>query len=415
MKVREYYKALTGYNQEQELLQSFIRTGANADEESLDETHKRSKGRGRAAYKPPIWERRDSYGAGGKDSTERGQRGANKHPDDAEAGGTKRGNRIEAELRAARKRIEEQMLKKKKPKENFVDFYTDKDRAAAVSAGAFDIKQSLQIKQKQDRNEALLIPDEADISSIIALGLKEIKNANPENAIQFFCKVLSGSQALELNNTDINALISRSKCYLLLGESSKALQDAETALGEDKNNIRAIYQKAESLYYLGQFEQSLMFFHRGLRARPELALFRLGVQKTQEAIENTIGTKTRAGQTLPPTKASKARKSGDNTPKSQLNSSRPQTVRQKPTKADLERRNARKLLGELCVDKEYLEKLLQHPDLVRADTNTENISALAKEAVSFLNKRQEFWRQQRPCTALPNHKNLPNDALPKWF
>ncbi|EDW09879.1 outer dynein arm-docking complex subunit 4 isoform X1 [Drosophila mojavensis] len=401
-------------DKEQELLQSFIRTGAAAEEESLDESNKRSKGRSRASHKPPIWERRDSYGGGGgaggagKSSSDRAARRTSKHPDDLDAGGSKRGNRIEAELRAARKRIEEQMLKKKKPKENFVDFYTDKDRAAAVSAGAFDIKQSLQIKQKQDRNEALLIPDEADISSIIALGLKEIKNANPENAIHFFCK------ALELNNTDINALISRSKCYLLLGEASKALQDAETALAEDKNNIRAIYQKAESLYYLGQFEQSLMFFHRGLRARPELALFRLGVQKTQEAIENTIGTKTRANQPSATAKSGVSRKSGDNTPKSQAQS-QSQPGRQRATKADLERRNARKLLGELCVDKEYLEKLLLHPDLIRADTNTENISALAKEAVCFLNKRQEFWRQQRPCTALPNHKNLPNDAIPKWF
>ncbi|XP_068145432.1 outer dynein arm-docking complex subunit 4 [Drosophila tropicalis] len=397
-------------DKEQELLQSFTRTGANAEEELLEEANKRSKGRGgrRSSYKPPIWDRRDSYGVGGrKSSGDRGggRGGKNADGDGNDLAGTKRGNRIEAELRAARKRIEEQILKKKKPKENFVDFYTDKDRAAAVSAGAFDIKQSLQIKQKQDRNEALLIPDEADLSSVIALGLKEIKNANPENAIHFFCK------ALELNSTDINALISRSKCYLLLGESAKALQDAETALAEDKNNIRAIYQKAESLYYLGQFEQSLMFFHRGLRARPELASFRLGVQKTQEAIENTIGAKTKA--TAAPPKSSRNRKSDEETPKSQGATTQP-TLR-KPTKADLERRNARKLLGELCVDKEYLEKLLLHPDLVRADTNTENISTFAKEAVAFLNKRQEFWRQQRPCTALPNHKNLPNDALPKWF
>lgn len=32
-----------------------------------------------------------------------------------------------------------------------------------------------------------------------------------------------------------------------------------------------------------------MYYHRGLRARPDLEGFRLGVQKTQEAIENTIG------------------------------------------------------------------------------------------------------------------------------
>ncbi|XP_026840799.1 tetratricopeptide repeat protein 25 isoform X1 [Drosophila persimilis] len=407
MEMSSVLNNILAVDKEQELLQSFIRTGANADEESLDESHKRSKGRGsRSSHKPPIWDRRESRG-GRRSSGDRAGRGKQAE-DGGDAAGGKRGNRIEAELRAARKRIEEQIAKKKKPKENFVDFYTDKDRAAAVSAGAFDIKQSLQIKQKQDRNEALLIPDEADISSVIALGLKEIKNANPENAIHFFCK------ALELNSTDINALISRSKCYLLLGEASKALQDAETALGEEKNNIRAIYQKAESLYYLGQFEQSLMFFHRGLRARPELASFRLGVQKTQEAIENTIGTKPRAPPSAP--KSGKSRKSDDNMSKSQmLNSPRPQTTRQKPTKADLERRNARKLLGELCVDKEYLEKLLLHPDLVRADTNTENISTFAKEAVEFLHKRQEFWRQQRQCTALPNHKNLPNDAMPKWF
>ncbi|XP_023167412.1 tetratricopeptide repeat protein 25 isoform X2 [Drosophila hydei] len=237
--------------------------------------------------------------------------------------------------------------------------------------------------------------------------------SNNHMKVREYYKALKGyNKALELNSTDINALISRSKCYLLLGEASKALQDAETALAEDKNNIRAIYQKAESLYYLGQFEQSLMFFHRGLRARPELALFRLGVQKTQEAIENTIGTKTRSNQPLATAKSGISRKSGDNTPKAQA---QPQLVRQKATKADLERRNARKLLGELCVDKEYLEKLLLHPDLMRADTNTENISVLAKEAVCFLNKRQEFWRQQRPCTALPNHKSLPNEAIPKWF
>ncbi|XP_037944553.1 tetratricopeptide repeat protein 25-like isoform X2 [Teleopsis dalmanni] len=238
--------------------------------------------------------------------------------------------------------------------------------------------------------------------------------ANNHMKVREYDKALRGyNQALELNNTDMNALISRSKCYLLLGEASKALCDAETALTEEKNNIRAIYQKAEALYYLGQFEQSLMFFHRGLRARPELDTFRLGVQKTQEAIENTIGSVDR-GASVKPLPKVKLKKSGDNTPKSsQLNSCRP--TRPKPTKAELERRNARKLLGELCIDKEYLENLLKHPDLVRADTNTENISAYAKEAVEFLNKRQEFWRQQRPCTALQNRKNFPLDTLPKGF
>ncbi|XP_058984837.1 outer dynein arm-docking complex subunit 4-like isoform X1 [Musca domestica] len=382
-------------DKEQELLQSFTRLGVPSDDDVNEEATKEKKSRIVAT----------KVKAASRDTRRKQSVKFNDDTDGPVKGQHQRMNRIEAELRAARKRNEELMQKRKKPKENFVDFYTDKDRAAAVSAGAFDIKQSLQIKQKQDRSESLMIPDEGDINSIIALGLKEIKNANPENAIHFF------SKALELNSTDINALVSRSKCYLLLGEASKALVDAETALNEDKNNIRAIYQKAEALYYLGQFEQSLMYFHRGARARPELNSFRLGVQKTQEAIENTIGVKNNNNK--PST--SKAKKSNDNTPKSQMNSSSARPIRGKPTKLELERRNARKLLGELCVDKEYLENLLKHPDLIRADTNTENISTYVKEAVDFLNKRQEFWRQQRPCNALPNQKNLPMDAMPRWF
>lgn len=177
-------KDFLAVDKEQELLQSFIRLGAPTDEEGLDgegtQVKKGAARRRASSYtspRKPVDNRRKSvkFHEGGDVVTEKST--------------GQRMNRIEAELRAARKKTEELNAKKKKPKENFVDFYTDKDRAAAVSAGAYDIKQSLQIKQKQDRNETLLIPDEADISSIIALGLKEIKNANPENAIHFFSKV----------------------------------------------------------------------------------------------------------------------------------------------------------------------------------------------------------------------------------
>lgn len=208
-----------------------------------------------------------------------------------------------------------------------------------------------------------------------------------------------------MNPSDQNALVARSKCYLLLGDPSKGLQDAETALQSDKNNIRAIYQKAEALYFLGQFELSLMYFHRGLRLRPELNSFRLGVQKTQEAIEKTIGgfenqkqISTRKSSTSSVRKSPKPLATAADAEEKQ----RPKTAI-KP-KVCVEKREARKLLGELCVDKEYLENLLSHPDLKRADTGTEQVSNLVNDAVRFLNTRQEFWRQQRPCTALPKQK-----------
>lgn len=215
-----------------------------------------------------------------------------------------------------------------------------------------------------------------------------------------------------MNPSDQNALVARSKCYLLLGDPSKGLQDAETALTNDKNNIRAIYQKAEALYFLGQFELSLMFFHRGQRLRPELNSFRLGVQKTQEAIEKTIGG-------FENQKQSSTRKSSSSSSKKSPVSVQPEKQRPKSAAktiniANIEKREARKLLGELCVDKEYLENLLKHPDLKRADTGTEQVSKLVNDAVRFLNTRQEFWRQQRPCTALPKQKKIEMAMQPKW-
>lgn len=224
----------------------------------------------------------------------------------------------------------------------------------------------------------------------------------------------------------------------------KTFQDAETVLSSDKHNIRAIYQKAEALYFLGQFELSLMFFHRGLRLRPELNNFRLGVQKTQEAIEKTIGgfkgqkgksSKKQSIASIPTTAsttfAERNRQPSQNTINTTKSTSssaskllrstatveRPKT-RPKTSKISVEKREAKSLLGELCVDKEYLEKLLKHPNLKRADTGTEQVSSLVNDAVRFLNTRQEFWRQQRPCTALPSKKNLSaqmDSSLPKWY
>lgn len=88
-------------------------------------------------------------------------------------------------------------------------------------------------------------------------------------------------QAIELAPEEKAAYVARSRCYLLLGEPRKALGDAEEALKLDPKHAKALLQKAEALYYCGEFELSLVHYHRGLRARPDLNEFRLGVQKAQ--------------------------------------------------------------------------------------------------------------------------------------
>ncbi|VDQ04891.1 unnamed protein product [Trichobilharzia regenti] len=51
---------------------------------------------------------------------------------------------------------------------------------------------------------------------------------------------------------------------------------------------QALYIKAQILYNKGDFEHALMFFHRGQQQRPELQMFRLGIQKCEEAVENSL-------------------------------------------------------------------------------------------------------------------------------
>lgn len=42
---------------------------------------------------------------------------------------------------------------------------------------------------------------------------------------------------------------------------------------------------------MGEFEFALVFYHRGQKLRPQIQEFRLGIQRAQEAIENSVGSK----------------------------------------------------------------------------------------------------------------------------
>lgn len=53
--------------------------------------------------------------------------------------------------------------------------------------------------------------------------------------------------------------------------------------------MQGLLMKADAYYQMMQFEYALMFYHRGFKLRPEIQQFRLGIQKSQEAIGNCIG------------------------------------------------------------------------------------------------------------------------------
>ncbi|XP_044267653.1 outer dynein arm-docking complex subunit 4 isoform X2 [Tribolium madens] len=202
--------------------------------------------------------------------------------------------------------------------------------------------------------------------------------------------IYSYNKALELNPTEKSALVARSKCYILLGQPENALKDAETALNIDKTYLRAIYQKAEALYYLGDFEHSLMYYHRGLHIRPDHEDFKLGVHKAQKAIENAIGSPNVFANLL--------------TPKSTSKTSSPESTEsgktEQRTTPGSKVKSARKsrLLRELGPDKEYLDNLMKNPNLkCKFKEDDSSIIKTIEETVEYLNSRQEFWRQQLPA------------------
>ena len=55
------------------------------------------------------------------------------------------------------------------------------------------------------------------------------------------------------------------------------------------NKIKGLYEKAEALYAMGEFELALVFYHRGKKLRGDVKEFQLGINKAQEAIDNCVG------------------------------------------------------------------------------------------------------------------------------
>ncbi|XP_072032097.1 outer dynein arm-docking complex subunit 4-like isoform X3 [Amphiura filiformis] len=226
----------------------------------------------------------------------------------------------------------------------------------------------------------------------------------------------SYSTALEIEPADKNCLVARSKCHLQLGNADEALRDAEASLEEDKEYHKGLYQKAEALYQKGDFEMALVFYHRGNKLRPELQEFRLGIQKAQEAIDNSVGDPSKVRlETKGDLSFFNKQDEKKNKKKAPMGYSKPMTRQQdlkqnkrqkKPEKSDKEKEITKQLLGELYADKVYLDKLLRDEDLTNADTDSGNrIYDLVNQGIEYLDTRTEFWRQQKPMYARKREKD----------
>ncbi|KAH0626920.1 hypothetical protein JD844_002217 [Phrynosoma platyrhinos] len=221
--------------------------------------------------------------------------------------------------------------------------------------------------------------------------------------------------ALQIQPEDRNCLVARSKCYLRLGDTENALKDAEDSLAADKEFTKGLYQKAEALYTMGDFEFALVFYHRGHKIRPELQKFRLGIQKCQEAIENSVGSpssvklENRGDLCFLSRQAESKRAKQKLTIKFPKKDAKYLSKQQEPVRNE---KTERQLLGELYVDKAFLEKLLKDEDLIKSTTKQGvTVGNLIQEGLSYLDTRTDFWQQQKPIYARIRDRKL---MLKRW-
>ncbi|XP_070187782.1 filaggrin-like isoform X3 [Littorina saxatilis] len=247
---------------------------------------------------------------------------------------------------------------------------------------------------------------------------------------QFQRAIDSFTKALEMKAGDKTCLVTRSKCHLMLGNSAAALADAEVALEHEEvgkgKDIRALNMKAEALYQKGDFESALVYFHQGNKLRPELQEFRLGIQKSQEAINNSIGkpdsVKLDASGDLSffyrhDEKQKQQQKSTYSKPSQPVQKKQEEKSRLKP-QDDGTSKTTKQLLGELYNDREFLEKLYDKHSMramchkignkmglttsggkEEAGNTDRYIKNRTVDGLEYLTRRADFWRQQKPMYA----------------
>ncbi|XP_074835113.1 outer dynein arm-docking complex subunit 4 isoform X1 [Carettochelys insculpta] len=217
------------------------------------------------------------------------------------------------------------------------------------------------------------------------------------------------TNALQLQAGNKHCLVARSMCYLKLGDTENSLRDAEASLQNDKTFSKGLYQKAETLYTMGDFEFALVYYYRGHKLRPELQKFRLGIQKAQEAIDNSVGSPSSIKLENKGDLCFLSRQAESKKAKQKLQIKAPQKDQKRQSKVGPSRneKTERQLLGELYADKAYLEKLLKDEDLIKSSTKKGMmVEDLILDGINYLDTRTEFWQQQKPIYARVRDRKL---------
>uniref|UniRef100_A0A8C6SEV2 Outer dynein arm-docking complex subunit 4 n=1 Tax=Neogobius melanostomus TaxID=47308 RepID=A0A8C6SEV2_9GOBI len=205
---------------------------------------------------------------------------------------------------------------------------------------------------------------------------------------------------------DRSCYVGLSKCYLLMGNPEMALNEAENSLKGDKSYFEGLYQKAEALYYMGEFEFAKVCYHGGLKIRPEIQKFRVGIQKAQEAIENATGSPSSV----------KLKNKGD------LSFfQKDDEVRESNGSGGIMRsteNETKRVFGEFYDDKKYLEDLLKDKGdflfyIIYTNQKGESLHNIIKGSLNYIETCTEFRNNEKPIAVQKVGKSSHKVTRPK--
>jgi tetratricopeptide (TPR) repeat protein len=101
-------------------------------------------------------------------------------------------------------------------------------------------------------------------------------------------------EAISAEPESKRAITGKGRIKMLSTDYQGALEDAQTVLDMDKEDIHALYLKASALYNLNEYENSLVLYHRGKHIRKQPPIFDRGLMNVSaEFVRFCYGYKTR--------------------------------------------------------------------------------------------------------------------------
>lgn len=227
-------------------------------------------------------------------------------------------------------------------------------------------------------------------------------------------------QAYDNNPDDVKTLVGRSVACSHTFRPQQAYEDAHKAFSMELKNPTVCKAKARALYSQAKFEHSLLINYQGYEIRRQPQCFRRGIGYDLETLKDTIGAN--AGQVLLKNLTLIKQMKEQDAPETRLRVPRMPKPEQKETTGPSEPRKhraisrllAKKYLGPMATEKFFLEKLLDDPRLLSANSaGSFKLKKTVHEALGALASGQEFLRTLRPYYSIKFYEKNSKKCMEK--